>query len=255
MVDITLRQSEHVFQIERRQNLTVQDGRRQVGRVGRQRLDDRVSQRLAALGVPFPVVQVVGGVLHEDRHHVLAGRRQSRIAEGWNHRLENGLGGGGAVLRVIVGSLQVLEAGADRYRAAQVLVAIRRVFELRQLAQREVYFRAAATVLQVANLARERRLQVKRLDQIEVGALRVGVRHDPRRSDLLAVGQRHPRGTSLFQLDPRHAGTRADLGAGATGKLGQRARECAHTTTHQAHGSDGPARRPGVLVHEREGRA
>ena len=62
--DVAFRQAPLALQIERRDDLPVQDDVPQIRRELRQRVDDRVAERLA-LRVPVPALQMVGCVLDE----------------------------------------------------------------------------------------------------------------------------------------------------------------------------------------------
>src|SRR6185369_13043815 len=70
--NISFRQTKIAFKIEWSQNLSIANQLLDVGRVFSNRVHHRVAKLFAFL-VPASFLQVVRGVLHEARHHVLAG--------------------------------------------------------------------------------------------------------------------------------------------------------------------------------------
>src|SRR5262249_24173165 len=72
--DVAFRQRKVMLQVERRQNLTVQNDLAHVRRVLRQRIDDRITESFA-LPPPRSLRKRVRRVLHETREDVLARRR------------------------------------------------------------------------------------------------------------------------------------------------------------------------------------
>ena len=118
--DVAFRQAEVALDVERRQHLPVQDDVLDVRRVLRDRVDDRVAERLAVLVPAALFLQVIRRVLHEARHHVLARRRDRRIGQARDHHVDVGLARVAPVLRLVVGALHVVDARRDRHRAAQV---------------------------------------------------------------------------------------------------------------------------------------
>ena len=87
--DVALAQSPFALEIERRDDLPVQNQRLQIGRVLRERVDDGVAEPLA-LVVPGRAFQVIRRVLHETRHHVFAGRRDRRVRQARNDDIHVG---------------------------------------------------------------------------------------------------------------------------------------------------------------------
>jgi hypothetical protein len=69
-----------------------------------------VAESLALL-FPVAVLQVVGGVLDETGHHVLARRRDGGVGKAGKDHVNVGPGGEVAVLGVVVGTLHVVDAG------------------------------------------------------------------------------------------------------------------------------------------------
>src|SRR5438445_523582 len=68
--------------------------------------------------VPALATQIVGRILHEERHDVLARRSDGGVHDRGNRALENRVGGGPTVLGVVVGPLHVIERRRDVNGAA-----------------------------------------------------------------------------------------------------------------------------------------
>ena len=96
----------------------MQHERADVGRVLGERVDHRVAERFA-LRRPSVAAQVIGRVLHEARHHVLARRRHARVDHDGDDDVHVRPAREGAVLRVVVGALEVIDARRDRDGAAR----------------------------------------------------------------------------------------------------------------------------------------
>ena len=71
--NISFRQSKLAFEIERRQDLSMQDDVFDVRRVLGNRINDGIAKFFSFV-VPISFLQIVRSVLHEARHHVLARR-------------------------------------------------------------------------------------------------------------------------------------------------------------------------------------
>src|SRR5437870_706824 len=76
--NVSFRQSELTFEIERRQHLSMQNYVFNIRSVFGDRLNHGVP-KLFSLLVPGPFFQVIRRVLHKTRHHVLARRRHGWI--------------------------------------------------------------------------------------------------------------------------------------------------------------------------------
>ena len=87
--DVALAQPPFALEIERSDDLAVQDQRLQIRRVLGERVDHGIAEALA-LVIPGRAVQVIRRVLHEARHHVLAGRRHRRVREAGNDDIHIG---------------------------------------------------------------------------------------------------------------------------------------------------------------------
>ena len=117
--DVAFAQSPFAFEVERRDDLAVQDDVFDVGRVFGDGVDDVVAE-FFFFRVPVEAGrQLVGRVLHEARENVFARRRERRVGERRNHHVDVGVRRPVPVFRFVVGLLHVLDAGRDRHGAAQ----------------------------------------------------------------------------------------------------------------------------------------
>jgi hypothetical protein len=126
----------------------------------RRELADQVDHRVPeGLLLVVPVLralgQVVGRVLDEAAHDVLARRRHGRVHEAGEDDVNVGPAAEAAVLRLVVGALHVLQRGADAHRAAEVLGAARVRREGRQRVEGEVDLAGASPELEAAHLRLE----------------------------------------------------------------------------------------------------
>ena len=136
--NVAFGQSPFAFEIERGDDLAVQDDVFDIRRVFGDGVDDVVAE-LFFFRVPVEAGrQLVGRVLHEARKNVFSRRRKRRIGERRNHHVDVGMRRPVAVFRFVVGLLHVLDAGRDRHRAAQVRADSRHALEIRQAVERHV---------------------------------------------------------------------------------------------------------------------
>src|SRR6185436_3545912 len=108
--DVALAQTELAFDIERREDLTMKNPVAKVRSEFTDCVDDRVAKGLA-LFIPRTTAEVVGCVLHETRHHVLARRRDRWIGQAGYDDVHVRLARKPAVLRIVVRPLHVVDAG------------------------------------------------------------------------------------------------------------------------------------------------
>ena len=141
------------FDVLRRDDLLADDAFADVRRVSLDGRDDRFAECVALRIVPA-AFDVVGRVLHEARHHVMPGRRHVGV----DHRREDHVDIRALrdlpVLGVVVGALDVIDARADRDRAAMQTRAFAsgRQVKLRQFAQRDVDLARRAAHAEVLDL-------------------------------------------------------------------------------------------------------
>ena len=172
--DVALGQAEPALDVERGEDLAVEDDVADVrGDLG-DPVDDGVAERLAVV-VPGPEarVELVRGVLDEAADDVLAGRRHRRVDQGRDDHVDVRPLRPAAVLRVVVGALHVVDAGAEADRAAQVVALAGQAGEVGQPVDRHVDLARRAAELEPADLLLELRVEGPRLDQPEVGQPRV----------------------------------------------------------------------------------
>src|SRR5713226_7204973 len=136
--NISFRQSEFTFEIERRQDLPMQNDVADIWRVLGDRIDYRVA-KLFALIVPRSFLQVIRRVLNEAGHNVFARRRDRWISETGNYYVDVRTARVATILGIVISALHVFDAGRNRDRAAQVRSRAGQRLEIRQGVEREVY--------------------------------------------------------------------------------------------------------------------
>ena len=169
--DVAFGQSQLAFEIERRDHLPADDDVLDVGREFGDGVDDVVAE-LFPLLVPRAFFQLVGRVLHEARHHVLARRRDRRVGQAGNHHVDVRPARVAPVLGIVVGALHVIDAGRNRNCAAQMLPFSGHAGEVGQRIEREVHLARRAAVFVALHFLAEvvgQVLGVDHLQEREVG--------------------------------------------------------------------------------------
>jgi hypothetical protein len=144
--DVAFRQAEVALDVERRQDLPVQDAIPDVRRVLGDRVHDRVAERLP-VGVPASLfLQVIRRVLHEARHDVLPRWGDRRIGQARDDDVDIRLARIASVLRFVVRALHVFDARRDRHGATQMMAGSRQAREVRQPVERHVHLAGRSAV-------------------------------------------------------------------------------------------------------------
>ena len=111
--DIALGQPDLVLDIPGRAGLDMEDQLAEARCVFLDGVQHILLEGGLALRTPGPLGQLVGRVLHEDRHEMLAGRGHGRIDRGGDHDVEEGPLRPGAVFVIVEGVLDIVEVAAD----------------------------------------------------------------------------------------------------------------------------------------------
>ena len=159
-----------VLDVLRRDHLHADDGAPDVRRMPLDRGDDRLAECVALGAVPA-ALDVVGRVLHEARHDVVAGRRHVTIDHRGEDRIDVGALREASVLRVVVGALDVVDARAERDRAPMQGAVARQAGELRQFREREIHLARGTADAEVADGLQELVRQVLRFEELQEAAL------------------------------------------------------------------------------------
>ena len=183
-----------VLDVLGREHLRVKDEVADVRRPLRDRVDHCLAKRLAPGSVPLvPGGQLVGRVLDEAAHHVLAGRRHGPIDEGRDDHVDVRTPAEAPRLCIVVGKLHVVDPRAEADRATQVLAFAGQACELGKPVQREIHLPAGAAVPVALYVLEKRRIEQPGREEPDERLLWVQAR------------QRHP---------PGHFFARAHDGAG-----------------------------------------
>src|SRR5689334_5306501 len=254
--DVALGQAELALDVERREDLPVLDDALDVRRVLRDRVDDRVAERVAFL-VPV-ALQVVGRVLDEARHDVLARRRERRIGERRDDHVDVRAAREPSVLGVVVRTLHVLDGRRDRDRAAQVGSRTGHALEVGERVEREVDLPRGAAELVALDVLDEVAGELLLADHAEKRQARVDARGDGLRRDLLAALEDDAGGAAVRQLDLRDRRLRPDLDPRLDRRRGDRVGDRAGSAAGEAPRAEGAVDLAHVVVEQdvrRAGRA
>src|SRR5438094_9258951 len=123
--DVATGQVESPLQIQRSQNLAVEDRAFEIGSVLIQQIKTAVGKGIAQLipclgGFSIGAPELVRSVLNEHRHQVLAGRRDRRIDDGRDGAFQDWLLGWPSILGVIEGALDGVLIGTNVNGAAML---------------------------------------------------------------------------------------------------------------------------------------
>ena len=207
--DVALGEPRDALDVGGRQDLAMENARRQIGRVASQGGDHRVPEGLA-LGVVPAAVQGVGRILDEDAHHVLARWCHAGIDHRRDHDVHVRVARELAILRVVVGALQVCEARADRDRSPQVWSDPRQAGQVGQPVERQVHLARGATELVAAHTLDQVVGKLLGLHQLGEREPRIEPRHHDLGRDLLAALERHAGRLAVAGEDALHRGAGAD---------------------------------------------
>ena len=179
-----------------------------------------LSPNSSLLLVPRAFFQLVGRVLHEARHHVLARRRDRRIGQARDHHVDVGPARVAAVLGVVVGALHVIDAGRNRDRAAQVLAFSRHAGEVGQRVEREVHFARRAAEFVALHFLTEIVGQVLGVDHLQERQVGIDARRNDGRVVLVAAGRRYADRLAVFDQDLRNRYLGLDFDASFARRVG-----------------------------------
>src|ERR1051325_3948692 len=135
-------------------------------------VDNRIAKRLSLL-VPRAVFQIVGRVLNKARHYVLARRRHRRISQTGYYDVDVWPPGVATVLGVVVSALHVVDAGTNRYRAAQVWTNAGQALQIRQTVKRKIHLARRASIFVALKISGEIRRQVFLANHLHEGKSRI----------------------------------------------------------------------------------
>ena len=180
-----------------------------------------MSPKRLPLGLPVAAAQLVGRVLHEARHHVLAGRCHVGVDDGLDRRVDERPLAVPAVLRRVEGALDVLDGGADVEEAAVVVDGVGQGREDRQPVEREVDLGRDAAEPHPLDVVDEVRGQLAGVDEVEERAPRVERGDHHRGPELGAVLEGDPDGPALAGEHRADRRAEPDLRAEGLGGPGQ----------------------------------
>src|SRR5260221_13352251 len=101
-----------------------------------------------------------------------------------------------------------------------------------------MHFGDAARNAEVLHAHGENRIEIRGIEQLEEGALRIDARNDGFAGDLFAVGKNDARNGASFGADLLHLGTSTDFGTSRFSSFAKRARELAKPAARKRCGSN-----------------
>ena len=248
MVPLAAGHAEVALQVERRDQLARDHQVRQVRSELRELGDQPVGEAVPCL-VPTRL-QIVRRVVHDRGEHVLAAGRQAVVVQGRQGDLERWALGIFAVLGVVEGALQIVRAGGHQDPALEILGA--QAAETGQAIERQVELGRRAAHAQVLDPAHEAGVQLGRADQLEEGALGVGVGDHPVGRQGGAVGQRDAGSPVAVDQNARGGRVRAQHRAVGPGRIGECFGDRAHTAARQTERTGRAVAAPGQTVKQRD---
>ena len=183
------RQADRPLDVERRPDLALKD---EVAEAREERLERRLDGVAEALllGVPVRLAEVVRRVLDEAAHHVLAGRRHVRIDRRLDRAVEVRPLRVPAVLRVVVGPLEILHRRADVREAAVLVGPVAEGRIARGAVEGEVDLGRGALEAEALDRLDEVGRQLARIDELEERPARIERRDDDGGMELGSVVER-----------------------------------------------------------------
>src|SRR5207245_10729825 len=133
-----------------------------------------------------------------------------------------------AVLRVVVGLLDVVHARSDRDGALEMDSVAGEARKARGLLEGEIHFAGGSFDLEVLDAPYEVGGEVGLLDHLEERPLRVGAGCDDLRVELLPAHQFYANRTAVLHQDASHLGIHPDLRAEEAGRAGDRLTDHPH---------------------------
>src|SRR5258707_7013294 len=231
---------------------------RKIWRVSGKRLDNDVRQ-FAAASVPGSLLQLVGRELEVCGKHVLPFRRERRIENRWNRDIKDRRGGNLAILRGVEGLLQIIDfvpdvnAAGKRYAEAVRRDRIRKRSKVRQITERKMHFGDAAGNAEVLDAHGENGIEIRRVEQLEEGALRIDTGNNGFAGDLFAVCEDDTGNGAILGGDVSYFGVGANLDAGFLGGFAEGAREFAKPAARECRRANRMRIRGGAEQQERGG--
>ena len=188
-----------------------------------------------AFDVPAGAFGGPGRVLDEERGDVSAGRREAVVEGGRERELDHGALGKATGDGGLVGGVELVEAARAEVDGADVVGALRFSAARREdgeAVEGEVDLGDGAPHVDGADVAGELHGEEGRVDELEEGALGVGVREHEVRLDLAAIPEDDAPGAAPIDADALHRALDLEGRAGCAGGGRQGVGESAHAAPH-----------------------
>ena len=234
--DVAVRQPHPPFYVQRSHQLPLLHQVSHTGCVDGQGIHQDVEHLLVNI-VPTPLGQLDRLDLHPGGHHVVSFGGQGIVVDGGYLNVHLGAVGKAAVPGVCHIPLEVLHGRAylDHGQHFGVEALSQVSAEIRKTAESTVELQAGELGLEALHPAQEVVVQMLRIDQVQEGALGVGVGDHDGRAYLLPAYQHHTYGPSPFDHDLIDLGVRPNRCALALGGPGHSLGYHSHAALDQAH--------------------
>ncbi len=190
---------------------------------------------------------------------MLAFGSERGIEERGNGDVEIGSGGEFAVLGGVKGALEIIGFGADvdaageRFEEAVGGDGVGERGEGWEIAESEMNFRDGAVRTEIADAQSERRIDLRRIDEVEEGALGVEAGNDRIGGNFFAASEDEASDGAIFDADVADFGVGADFGADMARGFRECARERAEPSVRKRSGADGMRVGSGAQEENRRG--
>src|SRR5258708_6688368 len=229
------------FEILGSDDLNPFDEAGKIGHVRGESIDDGVGEILAA-GVPVPFFQLEWRELNAGGEDVLAVRGERGIENRRNGDVEIRSFRKFAVFGGVKGALEVIDFGADVDAAGEgfeINFAFGKSGKSRQTPESEIDLGDGAIGTEIFDAVGKGGIELRRIEEMEEGALGIDAGDDGLDGDFFAAGQNDAGDSAVFDEDVADFGIRTNFSAGQFCGFGGPAREGAETSPGNRAGADG----------------
>ncbi len=217
--------------------------------------DDGFGEGVAVGIRPVAALYLRRAILYEAAHEVLARRGHGRVEQGRDHHVEERVLRPAPGLPVVIGALHALDAVGEMHVAAHAGGVLAESREFRQAVERDVHLAGGAAHLEMLHAMDEVAGKRILVDELEEGALDVGIGDDEAGAQFVAVRQHDAGGPPAARQDLCDLRIRADRTAGGKERAGEGLRHRAHAAARIAPGADRAVHLAHIVVEEDIGRA
>src|SRR6266581_533325 len=202
---------------------------------------DHGEAELSPMRVPIPFPQLVGSKLDVSGEHVFAIGRECGIKNRRNSGVKIRCARKFTVLGIIESAFQIINVRTDMNaagkRSQRMLIGLERG-ETWQPAESEIDFGDITPCAEVLDAIREDGIELRRVDEVKEGALRIDAGSHGFRGDFFSALENNSRDGTILNANLLDFRIRTDLHACFLGGLRERARERAKAATRESRGTN-----------------